>query len=217
MTPIVYVDAHGAETILYAGCTETAAQAAINSVPGRMQAKFNATGANILFVGSNNTLIPGTHTLSLSTSSSTYADALGSGDYNERNALSGRSGSVYITHIRNRLLDTYTRYLADEQEYSGMFDNFTFPLSVSDLVKVIVNVGCHETGHMLGLVSDALGGSERHNMLPHSLFDPRHLMNSGTDVPFNFYFDVDMDGNEAIRYFYHINSAYLKWLLPKPQ
>jgi len=93
-------------------------------------------------------------------------------------------------------------------------DKFTFPLSVDDLVKVIVNVACHESGHMLGLVSNALGGISDHNHPPPGQFDPCHIMNVG--VPLNWYFDVDLKGNEAIRVCNPLNLNYLKWLLPKP-
>jgi len=88
-------------------------------------------------------------------------------------------------------------------------DGSPIPLTLYDIMKIIVNTGCHESGHMLGLVSETyLGGMNGHHNP--GKFSAGSIMNDWNSLPYR----LEVGGRTMT--FNAINSAYLVWLSPKP-
>ena len=80
-------------------------------------------------------------------------------------------------------------------------------ITLSDIVKIYVNIGIHESGHMTGLVAEDYldGGYNDHNPIN----DAKYIMNH-SNVLF-----LDLDRG-IIKQFTVDNILYLKFTLPKP-
>jgi len=158
------------------------------------------------------------HPLKILGGDANYASAFGNTalPLNHRNAKHPASPAfVYVGHIRNHIYTEYEKFQYDpyNPDLLKVWKNIPqHTITLEQLIKAIVNVGVHEVGHQLGLVSETyLGGENTHHnpssTIPHIMDSPIRLdewldlfkNDAGYAIPLNF--------ND-------LNDNYLKWLLP---
>ena len=86
-----------------------------------------------------------------------------------------------------------------------------FPFSEDNLVHALASIASHETGHMLGLVSEEyLGGAYGHHNT--NSYVNGWIMNSGNLTPMVYYLGSHANRISSWR---PQNVAYLEFILPK--
>jgi len=218
--PITYTNAvTGDIKTLYEGVTNLADQTKITGflstgLAPMLQAKV-PQGVGLRFVGAN-TPVNGGYVLRVVPSGSTPS-YLGDADLNARNANptlnTSEPGRIYAGHIRRFIYNSYHRYMIETEPDILAFliftwDNIPLPMGLDRLTKLYVNIGIHESGHMVGLVAEdyLAGGYNDHNPTYH----PYDIMCFEPDLLF------EIDILPTPKRFNEPNVNYLKFTLPKP-
>ena len=149
------------------------------------------------------------HRLHIVRSYTNEPTALGAAPVNIRNRHQNFTGRVFAEHIRAYLYNSYHQHVtAPTQASSNVWVNGH--ITFDQLKKLYVNVGAHETGHLLGLVARNLfpaGLADNTNHNP--LGTPGDIMAAKTTLDW----DIEVTG---IPQFTVENIRYLVWLLEKP-
>ena len=209
--------ATSASVRLYDGCEFEDIMAAFKGLPGKIQAKF-PPDANILVRVPEAGEYPVGHRLEIKTGLAANGTAFGetfTSEVNERNAFHTYFAAVYPQGIRNALEEEYKHFIAGTlpngattSTYTNLWKLLDPPkITLNQFMDIIAEVGAHEIGHEVGLVSMNLGG----NVGGHYTSSmPQHIMNDGRLTPLMWYL-----GKPAIRQFRPLDSDYLKFILPK--
>jgi len=98
--------------------------------------------------------------------------------------------------------------------YKDIWDRIPSPIQLGDLAKLYANLGAHESGHMVGLVSrDYLGGEyDDHNPAN----QPWLIMNYEPWLVCLLEGFRQENGKEFEMEFNDLNTCYLNWFFPKP-
>ena len=196
----------GAVTTLYDGCSEQQADQVLANLHNSIKGKFPA-GANIVFVDGD-TDATGAHEIHITQTDTNYPlTHMGFAPLNERNALRSQTGKVLVGNMRHSIWEKCGEFInnpnpPDEHECQ----NITFPIPLEKFANFIINVAAHETGHMLGLVSNDLGGSDGHNP---NIMDDHDMMAPLTRL------NMEMGFLKDKKAFSPMQIEYLLWLLPK--
>ena len=224
MNKLTYTNDQNVVTNLYNGCDFSSAFSLLQvQLPKMIEKKFPGN-ANIRVVGRDATVQQAGHVLKIVSSSNTNDQRLGYAALNERNSdpnLNPASdpATTFAAHIRRFIHNQYDAYMneTDPEElakYEYVWARIPSPIQLGDLAKLYANLGAHESGHMVGLVSrDYLGGKyDDHNPAN----QPWLIMNYEPWLVCLLEGFRQENGKEFEMEFNDLNTCYLNWFFPKP-
>jgi len=201
--------------ILYVGCTDRTKAELLAQIAGISQSLYPGD-VNIRFTTDD---VDGRYkTLLIECSQDVRNSPLGRVENNQSvfpNAVPSGSGTVYIDAIR---MDSSDEKYCYENEIMPSAQAATceiptlFPFSSDNLAHAVASTTAHETGHLLGLVSEGyLGGSPKQHHNRNTLING-WTMNAGGYTPSVYHLGSHPNRTCSWKAF---NAQYLQFILPK--